>query len=128
MGYGFKDVGRGAVAPAQRSAESLALDGVYLEDVIPGFRVLYTKGREILGYSLETATLPGRNGELTLGGRWPSRTVVVGYQLIARVDHVPHLDEHIPERPFDKDHVLAILQQWVVGYYYDSFTSLQPSK
>ena len=49
MGYGFKDVGRETVAPAQRSAESLALDGVYLENVIPGFRVLYTKGMEILG-------------------------------------------------------------------------------
>lgn len=83
MGYEFKDVGSGIIAPAQKSAESLALDGVYLEDVIPGFRVLYTKGREVLNYSLETATLPRRDGELTLGGRWPARTVAVGYQLIA---------------------------------------------
>ncbi|MFR8874996.1 MAG: hypothetical protein ACLVHV_17065 [Oscillospiraceae bacterium] len=33
---------------AERPAEALSIDGVWLEDVVPGYRTLYVSGRELL--------------------------------------------------------------------------------
>lgn len=88
MVYSFVDVTAGATPSMPRSTESLALDGVYLEDVVSGFRVLYTRGREALSPEIETLTVRGRDGDVMQGQRWPSRTIVVGYQLLTESETV----------------------------------------
>lgn len=66
-----------------RSAESLQIDGTWLEYVVPGFRVLYTRGREALPLDITALTIPTRDGDLVTGKRYPARQIVVGYRLIA---------------------------------------------
>lgn len=81
--YIYTDTTRAASLPATgRSAESLQIDGTWLEDVIPGFRVLYTRGREALPLDITTLTIPTRDGEYVTGKRYPARQIVVGYRLV----------------------------------------------
>lgn len=81
MIYAFKDTTAGAAPATYRSAESLSIDGTYLEDALPGFRVLYTTGREALPVDITTGEIAGRDGSVLMGKRFPAREIVVGYSL-----------------------------------------------
>ena len=80
--YSYTDTTSGSQSSTSRSSESLKIDDVWLEDVIPGFRVLYTRGREALPLDMTALTIPNRDGDLITGKRWPSRQIVVGYRLL----------------------------------------------
>lgn len=68
---------------AERPAEALSIDGVWLEDVVPGYRTLYVSGRELLAQEITLKEVGARNGALFQRRRYPERVITVGYQLIA---------------------------------------------
>lgn len=80
--YTYTDTTAGSISTTARSAESICLDDVWLEDVIPGFRVLYTKGREALPLDISTLIIPLKDGEYVTGKRWTSRTITIGFRLL----------------------------------------------
>ena len=64
-------------------SEALKLNGEYIENQIEGYRTLYVTGREILSQELSTYEAGIRNGSELSSRRYPARTIIVGYQLIA---------------------------------------------
>lgn len=64
-------------------SEALKLNGEYIEDQIEGYRTLYVSGREALMPELSTYEIGTRDGSKCFGRRYPSRVIVVGYQLTA---------------------------------------------
>lgn len=67
-----------------RSAESLSFGGVWIEDDLPGFRVLHTSGRELLARELTTQDISGIDGSSYVSSRLPVRTITVTYQIISK--------------------------------------------
>lgn len=68
---------------ADLPSEALKLNGEYIENQIEGYRTLYVAGREILSQELTTYETGVRDGSNLSYRRYPSRTITVGYQLIA---------------------------------------------
>ena len=62
-------------------AESLKINGKYIEDLIPGYLTLYTSGRELLECEIATQVIGNKDGADYRGKRYPARTITVGYQL-----------------------------------------------
>lgn len=63
--------------------EAVSINGQYIEDVLEGYRTLYTKGRESLGVELNTYSVGTADGEKYKNKRYPARELTVGFQLIA---------------------------------------------
>lgn len=81
--YAFRDtndVGTGLSLPS----EAMSYNGVYLENVIPGYRTLSVSGRELMSKEITDRSVPGVDGSEWLSERYPSRTITVRYQLIAK--------------------------------------------
>ena len=81
--YNFVDVLRPSgefILPS----EALRLNGNYLEVLIPGYRTLTVSGREALSPELTYFETGSRDGSTLKNKRYPSRTIVVRYQLIAK--------------------------------------------
>lgn len=64
-------------------AEALRLNGAWLEHIVPGYRTLYTRGRESLSADVTTQEYTARAGSLYRGRRYPERTITVGFQMLA---------------------------------------------
>lgn len=64
-------------------SEAVSIDGQFIEEAIKGYRTLYTKGREGLAAELETVATGSAHGERVKYSRYPSRTITVGFQLLA---------------------------------------------
>lgn len=64
-------------------SEAVSVDGQYLENVVDGYRTLYTQGRESLEVELDTYSVGTADGETYKSKRYPARTIKVGFQLIA---------------------------------------------
>lgn len=80
--YEFRDTisaSRTALLPS----EALKINGEYIEDQVSGYRTLYVKGRELLAPQIESYETGIRDGAVFCSKRYPARTLVVGYQLIA---------------------------------------------
>lgn len=67
-------------------AEAICFNGKWLDQEIPEFRTLSVSGRELMASDLDTKTIRGRDGELYLSGRLPSRTITVYYVISAATD------------------------------------------
>lgn len=80
--YEFTDVTK-STGEVPLPSEALCINGEYLEKLIPGYRTLYVSGREILDSELVSSEAGGADGARYQRKRYPSRTIVVGYQLIA---------------------------------------------
>lgn len=81
--YNFVDVLRPSgefILPS----EALRLNGTYIEMLIPGYRTLTVSGREALSPELTYFETGSRDGSTLKNKRYPSRTIVVRYQLIAK--------------------------------------------
>ena len=81
--YPFRDTTAQAAPEGGYPAEALRLGGTWLEDIVPGYRTLWVRGRELLAPELETETVGTRDGVLLRSRRYPERTITVGYQIIA---------------------------------------------
>ena len=73
------EVSEGVLLPS----EALMLNGEFIEHIIPGYRTLYVTGREALSPELTTLETGVRDGSTLQFKRFPGRTIIVGYQLIA---------------------------------------------
>lgn len=67
-------------------AEAMSYDGVFLENEIEGYRTLNVSGRELMTAEIESSTIDGINGSQYQYKTYPSRTITVKYQLIAKSD------------------------------------------
>lgn len=74
-----KDLTKGRILPT----EAVSINGQYIENVLEGYRTLYTKGRESLGAELNTYSVGTADGEKFKNKRYPARELTVGFQLIA---------------------------------------------
>lgn len=80
--YEFTDTNRQPGA-SPRPAEALQINGVYLEDLVPGYRTLTVQGREAMTAEVETVAAGRRDGSVYLSRRYPERVIRVRYQLIS---------------------------------------------
>lgn len=80
--YNFVDtieVSEGALLPS----EALQINGEYIEHLIDGYRTLSVSGREALSSEIETTETGIRDGSTKKSKRYPARTIIVKYQLLA---------------------------------------------
>lgn len=80
--YDFIDTIDSATAPSL-PAEAVSINGQYLENIIEGYRTLYTKGREGLEAELETYSVGTADGDKVKYKRYPARKLTVGFLLTA---------------------------------------------
>lgn len=80
--YKFRDI-INASDNAVMPSEALKLNGEYIENLIPGYRTLYVKGREALSPELDFFNTGIRDGSTLKYKRYPARIITVGYQLRA---------------------------------------------
>lgn len=64
-------------------SEALKINGVYIENEIPGYRTLHVKGREALSPEVTTFETGARDGSTQKNKRFPARIITVTYQLAA---------------------------------------------
>lgn len=81
--YEFRDIADHSAHTVPLPAEAVSINGQYLEDVVTGYRTLYTKGRESLAVELNTYSVGTADGETIKSMRYPSRTLTVGFQIIS---------------------------------------------
>lgn len=80
--YNFIDVNE--VSEVKRlPSEALKINGEFIENRIPGYRTLNVSGREALSPEIETLETGIRDGSSLKSKRYPARTIIVRYQLIA---------------------------------------------
>lgn len=80
--YNFIDVddaSGGVVLPS----EAVKINGKYIENQISGYRTLHVSGREALSPELTTYETGVRDGSVVKNKRFPARTIIITYQLIA---------------------------------------------
>jgi predicted phage tail component-like protein len=83
--YNFIDVTETSNGTSLPS-EALKINGEYIENLIDGYRTLHVLGREALSPELETYSVGVRDGEKLKSKRYPPRTIVVTYQLMAETN------------------------------------------
>ena len=81
--YDFRDITDHSAHTVPLPAEAVSINGQYLEDVVDGYKTLYTKGRESLAVELNTYSVGTADGETFRSMRYPARTITVGFQLTA---------------------------------------------
>ena len=79
--YKFIDVNE--VSEVTLPSEALQINGEYIENQIEGYRTLHVSGREALSPELMSYETGVRDGAKLQNLRFPARTIVVTYQLIA---------------------------------------------
>lgn len=85
--YAFIDTIDNSDAERILPAEAVSINGQYLEDVVDGYRTLYTKGRESLEVQLNTYSVGVADGETYKSRRYPARKLTIGFQLTAPNDY-----------------------------------------
>lgn len=63
------------------SSIAIKVDGLYLEDIIPGYKTLNVKGREMLARKLDTYSVGSTDGETVKGDRYPARKIDVEFTI-----------------------------------------------
>ena len=82
--YNFVDTTEYQAPNSVRPAEAMRFNGWWLEDEIPGYRTLYTSGRESIPADITDQEVGTRDGNRYQRRRYTPRTIIVGYQLIAQ--------------------------------------------
>ena len=81
--YTFRDTTDHTAISNPLPTEAVSINGQFIENVLEGYRTLYTKGRESLGAELNTYSVGTADGEKFKNKRYPAREITVGFQLIA---------------------------------------------
>lgn len=84
MSYKFIDVDD--IVETFLPAEAMSYNGVYLENEIEGYRTLNVSGRELLSDSIKSSSVDGISGSKYQYKTYPSRTIIVKFQLICDTD------------------------------------------
>jgi predicted phage tail component-like protein len=80
--YNFIDVNEASESVVLPS-EALKINGEYIENQIVGYRTLHVSGREALSPELSIYETGIRDGSTLKSKRFPARTIIVTYQIIA---------------------------------------------
>ena len=80
--YGFRDVNETSDSVILPS-EAMQINGEYIENLVEGYRTLSVSGRESLSPEIDTFETGIRDGAQIKNKRYPTRTIIVKYQLIA---------------------------------------------
>lgn len=80
--YGFRDVNETSDSVILPS-EAMQINGEYIENLVEGYRTLSVSGREALSPEIDTFETGIRDGAQIKNKRYPTRTIIVKYQLIA---------------------------------------------
>ena len=64
-------------------SEALSINGTFIEDVIDGYRTLNVTGRETMAQEIKEAEVGKHDGAFFQFRRYPTRDIVVKYQIIA---------------------------------------------
>lgn len=79
--YEFIDVNE---MPSQwLPAEAMQINGEYIEELVDGYRTLHVSGREVMTQSLTAIDIGKRSGQYYQSRRYPERSIVVTFQIIA---------------------------------------------
>ena len=84
MSYKFIDVDD--IVETFLPAEAMSYDGIFLENEIEGYRTLNVSGRELMSADIKSSSIDGINGSQYQYKTYPSRTITVKYQLLAKSD------------------------------------------
>lgn len=81
--YNYRDTTDHSTPVNILPSEAVMINGVYLENVIDGYRTLYVKGREALSPEIALGQVGVRNGAYLKNKRFPARVLTIGYQILA---------------------------------------------
>lgn len=81
--YNFVDT-NGQTLTNPLPSEALQINGEYIENLIDGYRTLYTKGRETLSADVDFGEVGVRDGSYLKNKRFPQRKITVGYQIFTQ--------------------------------------------
>lgn len=60
---------------------AITFDGHLLDEEIESFMTVNVEGRQLLAPKLETVNIPGRNGDVIIGGTYPPRDITVHFMI-----------------------------------------------
>lgn len=60
---------------------ALTFDGHLLDEEIESFMTVNVEGRQLLSRKLETVNVPGRDGDIIIGGTYPPREIIVHFMI-----------------------------------------------
>lgn len=83
--YKFRDVTE-TLESTLLPSEALMINGEYIENLVSGYRTLNVSGREALSPVLDYYETGVRDGSVLKSKRYPARTIIVRYQLIAETN------------------------------------------
>lgn len=84
--YEFKDTTSKNLENAHLPSEAMKFNGKFFENEIVGYRTLSVSGRELLSAEIQSEDLVSVDGAKYYKKRYPARTIIVTYQLIAKDD------------------------------------------
>lgn len=84
--YAFRDTIAATRPALGRSAESVQFNGIWLEDVVTGLRIMNVEGRELSAADITTYDAGNKTGEYFRSRRYNPREIIVTFQLIAASD------------------------------------------
>ena len=93
---------------------ALTFDGYLLDEEIESFMTVNVEGRQLLSRKLETINVPGRDGDIVIGGTYPYRDIVVHFMIsdyrnayflekIRRLNEILYTDEEVKFNFKDED-------------------------
>ena len=77
-------------------SEALNFNGVYFENVIPGYRTLYVSGREMIETEISNTDMEIRDGARYRRKRYGARTIVVGDRKSTRLNSSHNRETRMP--------------------------------
>lgn len=86
--YEFIDTTNHSESTPYLPIEAVSINGFgeesnYIEELISGYRTLYTSGREALPLNLATSAVGSADGETIIYANYPSRIITIGFELKA---------------------------------------------
>lgn len=81
--YSFRDTTATQASDSVKPSEALKINGVYIEDAVPGYRTLNVTGREAMTPEIDTFDTGIRDGSGIKYKRYPARIITVRYQIKA---------------------------------------------
>ena len=93
---------------------ALTFNGHLLDEEIESFMTVNVEGRQLLSPTLDVVKVPGRNGDVILGGTYPARDIVVHFMIsdyrnayflekIRRLNEILYTDKEVEFKFNDED-------------------------
>lgn len=93
---------------------ALTFDGHLLDEEIESFMTVNVEGRQLIAPNLETVNIPGRNGDVIIGGTYPARDITVHFMIkdsknsfflekIRRLNEILYTDKEVKFSFLDED-------------------------